>query len=138
MPTDDAALATLLAELPQKSTLDMYAELEAARRADAERPRTYTIIPEPVHPPMWPAPGSGIMKFPCGLGCGWAHDEDVYADGGDILAVPLGASSEEIGCLFAEHAEKRGATVRVRIETAVREHFADAHPGQEPPVREVW
>ncbi|WP_158012986.1 hypothetical protein [Streptomyces sp. Root369] len=136
--TADTDLDELLARLPQPSTREVFAEIEAARRADAARTPHRTIIPEPVLPPLWPHPDSGVVRFPCALGCGWAHAEDTYGMDEEPISIPLSASPEEIGRIFAERAERRGAVVRGRVESAVREHFAEAHKSQEPPVREVW
>ncbi|MFJ5037922.1 hypothetical protein [Streptomyces parvulus] len=135
MTTQDADLDDIVRDFfDSRAPLD---ELMAAREADARREPHRTIIPEPVMPPLWPHPDSGIMRFPCGLGCGWSHSEDVYDDGPPV-SVRLGASAEEIGRVFAERAEQRGAQVRARIEAAVLDHFAQEHAGVEPPVREVW
>lgn len=136
--TADTDIDELLARLPQPSTREVFAQIEAARRADEARTPHRTIIPEPLLPPLWPDPGSGIVRFPCALGCGWSHGEDTYATDEDPISVPLRASSEEIGRIFAERAERRDAVVRERVESAIRDHFAAAHEGQNPPEREIW
>ncbi|PWI15934.1 hypothetical protein DI272_18515 [Streptomyces sp. Act143] len=136
--TADTDLDDLLARLPQKSTRELFAEMEAARRADAARIPQRTIIPEPDVPPLWPHPGSGIVRFACILGCGWAHEEDMYADDVDPISVPLSAGPEEISRVFSERAEQRAHQFRQRVEAAILAHFDDAHEGQEPPEREVW
>lgn len=70
----------------------MYDEIEAARRAaELAPPPEATIIPMPEHPYMWPHPLSGIVRFPCTLGCGWAHDEDAFAEDREPIVVPVGA-----------------------------------------------
>ncbi|MDX3360583.1 MULTISPECIES: hypothetical protein [Streptomyces] len=130
----------LLSRLPRLSPQETLAELEAARRAEQDRPRVRTIIPEPELPPMWPHPDSGTVRFPCALGpsaCLWAYEHDAYEDDAEPLSVPLTAGSAEIGRLFAERAARRSARLRQRVERAIRSHFAEAHPGQEPPEREV-
>jgi hypothetical protein len=138
--TTDADVDGLLGRLSQLPPQEMLAELEAARRAERDRPRVRTVIPEPELPPMWPHPDSGIVRFPCALGpavCLWAYQHDAYEDDAEPLSVPVTAGPAEIGRLFSERAERRSARLRERVERAIRAHFAEAHPGQEPPEREV-
>ncbi|MEU6594796.1 hypothetical protein ABZ923_37310 [Streptomyces sp. NPDC046881] len=133
----DTDLDDLAALLPQLSTREAFAELETAQRAAEQAPPQSTIIPEPEFPHAWPHPKGGIARFPCALGCGWAHEHDSYAEDPDPISVPLTATSEDIGRIFGERAERRAARVRASVETAIRGHFADAHPGQEPPKRRI-
>ncbi|MDX3345861.1 hypothetical protein PV387_14675 [Streptomyces sp. ME02-6987-2C] len=128
----------LEALLPKLSSREAFAELEAARRADAEKTPLRTIIPEPEMPPLLPRGLSSIIRFPCALDCGWAHEHDAYAEDADPISVPLSASPEEISRIFSERAEQRSARLRAKVESAIRTHFTSAHPGQEPPEREVW
>jgi hypothetical protein len=86
---------------------------------------------------MWPHPRGGIALFPCALRCGWAHEHDTYADDPEPISLPLSASSEEIGRIFGERAERRATRVRASVEDAIRGHFAQAHPDQEPPERRI-
>lgn len=137
MTTQNAELDETVRQFLDAPRAERLAELMAARKADEERTPTYTIIPEPVWPPLWPHPGSGVMRFPCGLGCGWSHGEDIYDDG-PPLRIPLGASPESISDVITERAKQRDAVARARIEAAVREHFDQVHPGVEPPERQVW
>jgi hypothetical protein len=78
-------------------------------------------------------PDSGILHFPCALSCGWAHHEDAHALDADPIVVPLRASAKEIGRVFGERGEQRAAVLRKRVETAIRAHFTEAHPSEEPP-----
>ncbi|MFF0133702.1 hypothetical protein ACFYTG_50080 [Streptomyces mirabilis] len=136
--TADTDLDVLLAELPQPSSREAFAEIEAARRAAEARTPRRTIVPEPVLPPLWPHPDSGIVRFPCALGCGWTHAENIADEDPDPISVPLSASPKEIGRVLSERAERRASLLRQRVESAIREHFKVAHEGQEPPEREVW
>ncbi|MYR61125.1 hypothetical protein GTY54_34510 [Streptomyces sp. SID625] len=135
--TADTDLDELRAGM-QKTPREAFAELEAARRAAEARTPERTIIPEPELPPLWPHPGSGIVRFPCPLGCGWAHEEDAYALDVEPISVPLHSSPAEISRIFAERSERGSRALQRRIGSAVREHFVQAHHGQEPPEREVW
>ncbi|MFJ3249040.1 hypothetical protein [Streptomyces sp. NPDC086782] len=137
--TADTDLDDLIAALPKQSPCEVLAELEAARRAAAATPLEQTIIPEPDLPPLWPHPESGIVRFPCALGCGWAHAENAYLN--DLedsrrLVIPLG-TEEEMTRAITVHAEARAEAQRKRIEDAIRAHFQESHPGQEPPTRAV-
>ncbi|MET9462961.1 hypothetical protein ABZY05_49745 [Streptomyces canus] len=60
---------------------------------------------------------------------------DAFAEDEEPISLPLHASSDEIGRVFNEHAERRSATLRASTERAIRDHFAEAHDGQEPPER---
>ncbi|MFF0092649.1 hypothetical protein ACFYSF_22180 [Streptomyces canus] len=135
--TTDTDLDDLLARLPKPSPRDILAEIEAARHADEARPPVRTIIPEPELPPLWPHPDSGFVRFSCALGCGWKHEESTYADDQEPISVPLSASTEEISRIISERAEHRAATANARVEAAIREHFTQEHPDQEPPERTV-
>ncbi|QUW78264.1 hypothetical protein SMIR_03130 [Streptomyces mirabilis] len=135
--TTDADLDDLLAALPLKSPREVFDEIEAARRAAELAPSPEaTIIPMPEYPYIWPHPRSGIVRFPCALGCGWARDEDAFAEGREPIIVPLGGgSSQDINRIFNERSRHRAAVLRGRIETAIRGHFTAAHPGREIPTR---
>ncbi|WP_405557749.1 hypothetical protein OHV08_28195 [Streptomyces canus] len=133
----DTDLDAILAQLPKPSMSEMLAELEAARRADEARPPQRTIIPEPELPPLFPHPDAGLVRFPCALGCGWKHVVDAFAEDEEPISLPLNASSDEVNRIFNERAERRSATLRASTERAIRDHFAEAHKGQEPPERIV-
>ncbi|MFI2434614.1 hypothetical protein [Streptomyces sp. NPDC018693] len=133
----DTDLDGLAALLPKLSFRETFAELEAARRAAEQAPPQTTIIPMPEFPYSWRHPNSGTVRFPCTLSCGWVHDEDAYALDADPISIPLSASTEEISRIFDERAERRATKLRARVEQAIRDHFAQAHPGQEPPERRV-
>ncbi|MFG2682512.1 hypothetical protein [Streptomyces sp. NPDC048392] len=138
--TTDTDLDAMLAQLPQRSTRECFAEIEAARRTEMARPPVRTIIPEPELPPLWPHPDSGTVRFRCALGpatCLWAYEHSIYDDDTEPLSVPLSADTGEIGRLLTERAERRSTELRARVEQAVRDHFAQAHPGQSIPERTV-
>ncbi|MFF5968297.1 hypothetical protein ACFY64_32150 [Streptomyces collinus] len=139
--TTDADLETLLAQLPQPSPRAALGEFDAARSAARAQPTRRTIIPEPVLPPMWPHPDSGIVRFRCPVApgvCLWAYEHNSYEDDTDPISVPLRASAEEIGRFIGERAERRSAALRERVEGAIRSHCSEAHPGLDIPERPVW
>lgn len=128
-------LEEFLARLPRKTVAEAYEELHAARRAAANAPPPpQTIIPAPTYPPLWPHEGAGLVLYPCALECGWVHGEDTYTWSlGPIVFRPDDPGS--LDRALTAQAEARGVELRERVETAVREHFAAAHPGVEIPTR---
>ncbi|MFD0208964.1 hypothetical protein ACFVH9_07490 [Streptomyces hirsutus] len=136
--TADTDLDALVAGL-RRSPREDFNELEAARRAaEAALPPESTIIPMPELPPLWPHPRSCIVRFLCALECGWAHEENAYECDREPVRFPLGGSLGDVDRVLAEHAEQQGVVLRARVEAAIRGHFAEAHPGQEPPERSAW
>lgn len=130
---DAQDLTTLLAGLPDMLAKEERYELEPARRAvPAPRP---TIIPMHEFPYRWPHPQSNIMRYPCALGCGWAHDEDAYSDFWEPVVFRLDGQGAIDEPELNERLAARGAALRERIETAIRDHFTAAHPGREIPLR---
>ncbi|MFJ6565720.1 hypothetical protein ACIQMV_39010 [Streptomyces sp. NPDC091412] len=133
--TADTDLDALLAVLPKPTPREALAELFAARRADEASQLEQTIVPEPVLPPLWPHPRSGIVRYPCALSCGWAHVEDVFLndlENSRRLVIPVGNQEETTRAITA-HANARAEEQRKRIEGAIRAHFEESHQGQEPP-----
>ncbi|MER7742285.1 hypothetical protein ABTX34_28890 [Streptomyces sp. NPDC096538] len=147
--TADTDLNALLSQLapPARDALE---EIRAARRADLERPPQRTIIPLPDYL------GRGIVRFPCSLGppaearsygpgfaalvhgptpCGWSYAHDSFRDDDEPISVPVSAGTQEVGRLLNERAERRSEELRLRVETAIRAHFALEHPGIAPPER---
>lgn len=126
-------LEELLARLPGQSVSEAYEEIQAARRAALSAPPPEpSIIPYPVYPYPWPHRSAGIVLYPCALGCGWSHSESVW----EWLPGPVTFRVDPRGALdqaLTEHANARAAELRERIETAIRDHFATAHPGREIP-----
>lgn len=126
-------LEELIARLPRQSVREAYEEIQAARRAALSAPPVEpSIIPHPVYPYRWPHRSAGIVLYPCALGCGWSHSEDVWA----WLPGPLTFRIDPRGSIdraLTEHADARAAELRDRIETAIRGHFTAAHPGREIP-----
>jgi hypothetical protein len=124
-------LDEFLARLPQRSPAEDLAMLEAAR--DAPRPEP-TIIPMPEYPQGKPFGWCGEARYPCALGCGWAHVEDV----GEWLCEPFSIRVDDLGSIgqvLTERADERAAVMRARIETAIRDHFAAVHPGRKIPTQ---
>lgn len=128
-------LEEFIARLPRNTVAEAYEELAAARRAAANAPPPeQTIIPLPEYPPLWPHEMAGLVLYPCALECGWVHSEDSYT----WTLGPIAYRTDDPGSLdrsLTAQAEARGAELRERVETAVREHFATAHPGVEIPTR---
>lgn len=126
-------LDELLARLPRQSAREAFEEIQAARRdAVAAPPVEPSIIPSPVYPYRWPHRSAGIVLYPCALGCGWSHSEDVWA----WLPGPVICRIDPRGSIdraLTEQADARAAELRNRIETAIRAHFAAVHPGREIP-----
>ncbi|MFH7341235.1 hypothetical protein [Streptomyces sp. KHY 26] len=128
-------LEALLASLPQPGL----AELEAARRATAEAPPPEpSIIPPFVCPYPLNHPRAGVLWFPCALGCGWSHEEWPSVEPFTLPSIPLTASPAECSRILRENAAAREDERKRRIEAVIRRHFAEAHRGQEPPVRTGW
>lgn len=108
--------------------------LMARESALVDPPAEQTIIPMPVFPHRWSDRVSGIVRYPCALGCGWAHDEDAY-DVSEPCVFPLDAQGALDEMALNEQLAARGAALRERIETAIRDHFAAEHPGRDIPLR---
>ncbi|GGQ50354.1 hypothetical protein GCM10010250_22470 [Streptomyces althioticus] len=141
--TDLHALLTRLTPLSRPAL--------AGPGVDSERPQR-TIVP------LADYIGRGLVRFACPLGlpadvrsygpgfagmvrgpapCGWAYDHDSFADDAEPISVPVSASPEEVSRLLSARAERRSEELRRRIEGELREHFTVAHPGIEPPEREL-
>ncbi|MDX3069320.1 hypothetical protein PV518_45530 [Streptomyces sp. ND04-05B] len=104
--------------------IDVYAEIEAARRAAAAAP-----LPEPSIIPMPEFPAFGLVRYPCPLGCGWHHDEH---PGRDVAAerLVLPADVDRLDEALTAHAYARAEALKARIEAAISGHFEQAHPGR--------
>lgn len=128
-------LEEFIAGLPRTTMVQAYQGLRAAQRAAADAPPPpQTIIPLPEYPPLWPHQMAGLVLYPCTVGCGWVHSEDSYTwTLGPITFLPDDPGS--LDRALTAQAEARGAELCERVETAVREHFATAHPGVEIPTR---
>ncbi|MET8609842.1 hypothetical protein [Streptomyces misionensis] len=128
-------LDALLASLPTPTL----AEVEAARRAAAEAPPPEpSIIPPFVCPYPLSHARAMVLRFPCALACGWSHEEWQSAEPFTLPPVPLTASPAECSRILSENAAAREDERKQRIEAAIRRHFAEVHPGQEPPARTDW
>jgi hypothetical protein len=116
---------------------EAYEELRVARQAAVDAaPPAQTIVPVPELPPLWPHPHAGLTLYPCALGCGWTHGEDAST----WTLGPITFRPDDPGSLsraLTEQAEARGVELCERVETAVRRHFDEAHPGVEIPTRAV-
>ncbi|MFC3345999.1 hypothetical protein ACFOOM_00805 [Streptomyces echinoruber] len=125
---DDASdLDEWFARLPKPSPSEGLAELLAAREAAAAAPELSTI-PMPEFPYPLSHPLGGTMRFSCALGCGWYHDENPIREEREPLVLP--ADPEKWRQALAVRAEVRGAAFRARVEGAIADHFAQAHPGR--------
>ncbi|MEV5929920.1 hypothetical protein ACPCSG_27055 [Streptomyces cellulosae] len=147
--TADTDLNALLSQLAPPAE-DALKEILAVRRADFDRPPQRTIIPLPDYV------GRGIVRFPCPLGlsaevrsygpgfaalvhgptpCWWSYAHDSFRDDDELISVPVSGSMQEVSRLLNERAERRSEKLCLRVETAIRAHFALEHPGIEPPER---
>lgn len=110
---------------------------EALRQIMATReapPVEQTIIPMHEFPYGRSHRLAGTVRYPCVLGCGWAHDEDAY-DVGEPCVFPLDAQGALDEQALNERLTARGEARRKRIEQAIRDHFAADHPDREIPLR---
>ena len=149
--TADTDLNALLSQLAPPAG-DALKEILAARRADFDRPPQRTVIPFPDYL------GRGLVRFPCPFGppadarsygpaavalvhgpapCRWSYSHDSFQDDDEPICVPVSASPAEVSRSLSARAERRSEELRLRVETAIREHFALEHPGIEPPQREL-
>ncbi|MEW2568290.1 hypothetical protein [Streptomyces sp. NPDC047070] len=131
---DELDVEAMMALLPKRSTAEDFAEIMAARqRAQDAPPAELTIIPMP----EYRKPLSGVACYPCALGCGWVHEEDASTwQLGPVVFRP--EDPDSLARSLTENAERRGAELRERIESAIREHFTAAHPGLDIPTRSAW
>ncbi|MGW0086548.1 hypothetical protein [Streptomyces sp. NPDC003393] len=128
----------LLAALPKPTPAEQLAELEAVRCAAAKAPPSEpSIIPAPVFPYPLHHPKAGVLLFPCALSCGWSHLEWPGAEPFTPPPIPVNDPAEASRVLD-EYARACQDMRMRRIEDAIRRHFIEAHPGQEPSVRKDW
>ncbi|MFE6018674.1 hypothetical protein ACFQ6O_18640 [Streptomyces sp. NPDC056441] len=127
---DDRDTDEILARLPKKAPHEMFAELEAARRAAEAAPWPEpSIIPMPSYPYSLSHPRCGTLRFSCPLGCGWHHDEDPGRDAAtERLVVPLDPAL--VSEALTAQANARAQAFKTRVEAAITDHFAEAHPGR--------
>lgn len=125
---DAAALEEILAALPRPSPAEALAEVEKAGRD------VYLVEPTIIPMPEFPGSFSGVARYPCGLGCGWAHEEHEMAwQLGPIVFRP--DEPDSLAKALTENADRLAAEMRNRIENAIRGHFAQDHPGLAIPLR---
>ncbi|MDV9197029.1 hypothetical protein [Streptomyces sp. Wh19] len=123
---DRQDLDELLARVRQKTARDLFAEMEAAGRADEAAP-----WPEPSVIPMPSYPRRGTLRFSCPLGCGWHHDEDPGREAAtERLVVPL--DPDLVSEALTAEANARAQAFKTRVEAAITDHFAEAYPGRCP------
>ncbi|MFE3146546.1 hypothetical protein ACFXJ6_07770 [Streptomyces sp. NPDC059218] len=121
---DRQDLDELLARIQQRKPHDLFAEVEAARRADEAAP-----WPEPSIIPMPSHPRRGTLRFSCPLGCGWHHDENPGRMAAtERLAVPF--DLELVDEALTAQADARVQVLQARVEAAITDHVAEAHPGR--------
>ncbi|MEU3510822.1 hypothetical protein ABZ733_23575 [Streptomyces longwoodensis] len=118
---EDQELREVLARLPQRTPAELPAELQAARHASAEAWIEPTIGPMPQFP-TW-----GVVRYPCPLGCGWHHDEQPGAEAFGPILLPLDDPAQLDAALTAR-ASERAELYHARVEAAVADHWAQAHP----------
>ncbi|WP_159052330.1 hypothetical protein [Streptomyces longwoodensis] len=118
---EDQELREVLARLPRRTPAEVLAEIEAARRASASAWAPPSIVPMPDFPEF------GLVRYACPLGCGWHHDEQPGAEAFGPILLPVGDRADLDAALTA-HAGERAEVYQARVEAAVAEHWAQAHP----------
>ncbi|WP_019061671.1 hypothetical protein [Streptomyces prunicolor] len=118
--SDDPNLNEVLARL-SRDPVDVFAEIEAARRAAEAAP-----LPEPSIIPMPEFPAFGLVRYPCPLGCGWHHDERPGLEPFGPITLP--ADPGALSAALTAHADARAEALRQRIENALSDHYEVAHP----------
>lgn len=134
MTASDADLDEVIREM--FADRDPVREWLEARRAVEEAPP-----PEPCIIPMPDFPRdrrrfSGLVRYRCtvpGGGCLWTYDVDALEEDSEPLTFPVSGSLDDLTRHISERADRRVKRIREEIETAFRKHYAERHPGQEPP-----
>lgn len=110
--------------------------LDARAAAAAAPPPEPSIIPMP----EFPGRRSGFVTrtvavYRCTApgSCPWAFAVNTALESTEPLILPATYTSEDLDRALTERAEQRLTDLRTRIETEIRDHFTEAHPGQEPP-----
>lgn len=119
----------LLAWLPKATPHQLLADVEAARQAAAAAPLPEpSLIPMPDYPYRLGHPRAGTIRFRCPLGCGWFHDEHPGAEPMTRLSLP--ADPDRLNEALTAQANARQAAFVARVETAITDHYEQAHPGR--------
>lgn len=127
---DDARdLDALMARMPRQSGPELLAHLEAARRAADAVPAEPTTLPMPDSPYPLRHPLGGTLRYSCPLGCGWHHDVNPGRSVAQERTV-LPADPDRLEAALTAQAEVRAVMFRAGVETAIAEHFEQAHPGR--------
>ncbi|MEU2264906.1 hypothetical protein ABZ568_00330 [Streptomyces olindensis] len=122
---DRRELEAVMARLPRRTPAEVFAEIEAGRRAAANAP-----WPEPSIIPMPEFPAFGVIRYPCPLGCDWYHQEAPGLDafGPFVVAAPGGPHA--VSAALTASANERAEVYRQRVERALVDHYEAAHPGR--------
>jgi hypothetical protein len=100
---------------------DTYAALQRAARQAPPEP---SIIPLPEF-----APGCAV-RFPCPLGCSWAHEEHPAIEPLGPIRLPLHFTGRDLSAALTDHADRTARIMRRRVEQAIEAHYETAHPGR--------
>ncbi|MER7477471.1 hypothetical protein ABTX60_07410 [Streptomyces sp. NPDC126510] len=122
---DRRELEAVMARLPRRTPAEVFAEIEAARRAERNAP-----WPEPSIVPTSEFPAFGVIRYPCPLGCGWHHQEEPGVDAYGPIVVAAPYDSQAVSAALTASANERGELFRERVEAALVDHYETAHPGR--------
>lgn len=130
MTTSDLDLEAALAPLPAPSLDDV---LRAQREAAAAPPSEPSIIPEPTYPyGLTMHRLAGTVRWSCVHGCGWAHDENPGLEATSMrIVLPADFTGQDISDALTTQATDRHKAMRQRVEDAITEHYARAHPDRQ-------
>lgn len=105
--------------------------LRAAQEAAAAPPGPVRL-PEPTMPYGLRHPAAGTVRWSCKLGCGWSHDENPGADVSSMrIVLPADFTGRDIGDALSAQAAERHEAMLQRVEAALAEHYASAHPARQ-------
>ncbi|MFE2850543.1 hypothetical protein ACFXJO_05345 [Streptomyces lavendulae] len=120
MNNDDFDLEAFVGRLPTPTIEDL---LQARREAELAPP-VVTGLPMPEFV-RW-----GVVRYRCLLDCGWFHEEHPGLERPGALLLPAGFTSEDLAAAITSAAEVRSKAFAMRIQQAIADHFAEAHPGR--------
>ena len=118
MADDFSDIEAALASLPQPSIDDL---LRARREAELTPPPA-TTMPQPGFMP------GGVVRYHCPLDCGWSHDENPGLEPTGSLLLPANFTGDDVSEALTSMAEVRSKAYARRVEQAIADHFARAHP----------
>ncbi|MFE4336083.1 hypothetical protein ACFRQM_44025 [Streptomyces sp. NPDC056831] len=107
--------------------------LRARQEAAAAPPPEPSIISEPTYPYGFTKHRlAGTVRWSCVHGCGWAHDEN---PGLEVtwtrVVLPADFTGRDIDDALTAQANERHNAMRKRVEDALTDHYARAHPDRQ-------